>query len=458
MHKIQVPEILKKISVAFKSAGFSVYLVGGAVRDHFLGKEHDDLDIATDATPDQVARLFKRIIPTGIEHGTVTIIVGDRHIECTTFRTEEGYTDGRRPDKIEFAPTIEEDLSRRDFTMNAIAAALPEGIITDPFNGIQDIRHGIIRTVGDAKERFSEDGLRPMRAVRFAAQLGFSIERKTLDAIGPALQVTAQVAIERIRDEFIKIALAPKPSIGLRCMEETGLLRLIFPELQNCRGIEQKGLHAFDVLDHIYFACDSAPPAIELRLAALFHDIGKPAVRAIGPGGEWTFHNHETESARIAENILKRLKFPVKLTQQTTHLIRQHMFNYQSEWTDAAVRRFIVRVGEESIQDLFSLRRADTAAITGTPAHALKHTMLDEFDDRIQKIQKEKHAFALKDLSVNGGDLVSLGIGPGPVTGKILNELLETVLDDPELNEKQRLLEIARLIYQKKFNQEMPVG
>ena len=448
MDRIPVHPILKELSHFFTRQGYRVYLVGGAVRDIHLGKKPVDWDVATDATPEQVATLFSHIIPTGIEHGTVTIPFKDRMIECTTFRTEQGYSDGRRPDSIDYAVTIEEDLSRRDFTMNAIAVSLPDGKITDPYNGRADISAGIIRTVGNASERFSEDGLRPLRAVRFSAQLGFAIEEETLAAIPSALQITAMVAKERIRDELEKLLHSPEPSAGLRFMESAGLLKLILPELQACRGIEQKGSHKFDVLDHLFLACDACPrESIELRLAGLFHDIGKPQARAIDSSGVYTFYNHETVSAEIAQKIMERLRFPLKTTATVTHLIRQHMFHYEPAWTDAAVRRFIVRAGEKSVENLFALRRADACAMTGLktePAH------LAEFGERIQAVIAKKHAFSLKDLAVNGRDLMAEGIPSGPVTGLILAELLDAVIEDPELNERKKLLEIADASYRQK--------
>lgn len=450
MDTVPVPAPLKEFSRVFTARGFQVFLVGGAVRDMFLNKKAEDWDVATDATPDQVSSLFKRIIPTGIEHGTVTVPFQNHLIECTTFRTEQGYSDGRRPDAISYASTIEEDLSRRDFTMNAIAVSLPDGHIVDPFNGRSDIRSGIIRTVGTASERFGEDGLRPLRAVRFASQLGFTIEPLTLDAIRPAIPVTAKVARERIRDEISKILLSPAPSTGLQFMAETGLLALILPELDECRGVEQKGVHRFDVFEHLLHTCDACPAAsLELRLAGLLHDVGKPRVRSTDISGCFTFYNHESVSANMAEAILGRLRFSLKEIRTVVHLVRQHMFHYESTWTDAAVRRFIVRAGSEYIEMLFALRRADTFGITGL------HTeppLLAEFAGRIDEVTRQAHAFSLKDLAVNGRDLAAAGIPAGPVTGKILGELLDCVLDDPALNAKDRLLEIAGALYAERYS------
>jgi len=441
MDRVPVPAILKDFSRFFTSNGFQVFLVGGAVRDLFLDKKAEDWDVATDARPEQVATLFRRIIPTGIEHGTVTIPFREKMIECTTFRTETGFSDGRRPDSVSFHSTIEEDLARRDFTMNAIAVSLPDGNVVDPFGGRTDIGAGIIRTVGTASERFSEDGLRPLRAVRFASQLGFMIDGPTLQAIEPALPVTARVARERIRDELVKILVSPVPSKALRFMEMTGLLKLVLPELASCRGIEQKGMHRHDVLDHLLASCDAAPQdSIVLRLAALLHDIGKPRVRAIGSDGQYTFHNHESESERIAASIMERLRFPLKTQKNVCHLVARHMFHYEPAWTDAAVRRFIVRVGEDHIGDLFALRRADSEGIAGSGTEPPE---LAEFGSRIEGLLEKEHAFTLKDLKVNGTDLMQAGLPPGRRTGLVLGELLEAVLEDPSLNTRERLLEIT---------------
>jgi tRNA nucleotidyltransferase/poly(A) polymerase len=292
--------VLKDIASVFNNNGKEIYLVGGAVRDMIRGKDIHDWDLATNALPEEVTAIIRRaggkVIPTGIKHGTVTALYKKHSAEITTFRTESDYSDGRRPHQIHYASEIHEDLSRRDFTMNAIALRLPGGEIVDPFNGAGDVKDGIIRCVGNADERFNEDGLRPLRAVRFSAQLGFEIEQNTLDAIPGALSVSAKVSWERVRDEIDKIlaSSAPfgKPSRAFRLMEKTGLLNLFLGELAVCRGVEQKGFHQFDVLDHSLLACDYAAGknySHEVRLAALLHDIGKPSVRKMDESGVWTF-------------------------------------------------------------------------------------------------------------------------------------------------------------------------
>jgi putative nucleotidyltransferase with HDIG domain len=443
MGNVVIHPILKEVASSFTRIGKQVFLVGGAVRDLFLGKEAQDWDLATDARPEEVTARFRRVIPTGIKHGTVTIRYKGYSMEVTTFRTESSYSDGRHPDRIEYASTIEEDLSRRDLTMNAIALALPGGERVDPFKGYDDIKARRIRCVGKAEERFLEDGLRPLRALRFASQLGFTVDGDTLAAIPGALSTTAKVSPERIRDELDKIIASPKPSTAFLLMEKTGLLGLLLPELAACRGIDQKGFHRFDVLDHSLLACDYAArigAPHEIRLASLFHDTGKPAVRRIGESGVWTFYQHEKVSAAMARDIGIRFRYPNAVINRMVHLIEEHMFHYEETWSDAAVRRLIVRIGEENLQDIYTLRQADAYATAGIePAPGFLAPLVS----RIDRILAQSRALSLKDLAVSGQDLLDIGVARGPHIGIILKELLETVLDDPELNTREKLLDIA---------------
>jgi putative nucleotidyltransferase with HDIG domain len=442
--------VLKDIASIFTSNGKEIYLVGGAVRDMLRGEKIHDWDLATNALPEEVTNILRRaggkVIPTGIKHGTVTALYKNHSAEITTFRTESGYSDGRRPDEIHFAADIEEDLSRRDFTMNAIALRLPKGEIIDPFNGEADIKARIIRCVGDASERFNEDGLRPLRAVRFSAQLGYEIEQSTKDAIAGTLPVCAKVSWERVRDEIDKIlASCPPfglPSRGFLLMEETGLLKLFLGELAACRDVEQKGFHKFDVLDHSLHTCDYTSAknySREVRLAAIFHDIGKPNVRRMDDG-VWTFYHHDDESASMCRKIMNRLRYPNALIDSVCHLIKEHMFFYKEEWTDAAVRRFIARAGEDNLENLFCLRRADAYGFSAEEHDTPSLLLLIK---RIEKVMENGNAFTLKNLAVSGKDLMEIGIPSGKMMGVILKELLETVLDDPAQNTKEKLLEIA---------------
>ncbi|WP_461245799.1 CCA tRNA nucleotidyltransferase [Treponema sp. R6D11] len=442
-----IDPVLKEIASIFNDNGKQVYIVGGAVRDMIRGKEIHDWDLATDALPEEVTDFVRRargkVIPTGIKHGTVTVLYKNHSAEVTTFRTESTYSDGRRPDQIKYASDIQEDLSRRDFTMNAIALRLPDGEIVDPFNGAADIKAKIIRCVGNAEMRFNEDGLRPLRAVRFAAQLGFEIEKNTLDAINGALSVSAKVSWERVRDEIDKILASPVPSQAFLLMEKTGLLELFLKELSACRDIEQKGFHSFDVLDHSLLACNYAAEknySHQVRLAALLHDIGKPSVRKMDESGVWTFYRHEEIGADMCDKLLRRLRYSNEVIESVCHLVKEHMFHYTEDWSNSAVRRFIARVGEDSLKDLYLLRRADAFALGGKETEPMNLTALA---DRVEKVLAEKHAFTIKDLAVSGNDLMTIGIEGGKTMGIILKELLETVLDDPSQNTKEKLLEIA---------------
>ena len=450
--KIKIEQKLKDFNSHFESAGFKAYLVGGAVRDIFLHKKPHDFDVATNATPQDVMKLFRTVIPTGFEHGTVTVHFEGLEIEVTTFRTESGYSDGRHPDSVNYAATIEEDLSRRDFTINAIAADLKNGKIVDPFGGRRDIKKKIIRTVGLAHERFMEDGLRPVRALRFASKLGFSIEKDTYSEIfKPEIQKkVASISIERFRDEFEKILGSAKPSVGLKLLEETGIMKLFIPELLDGRGCvqsDQRGFHDFDVLDHLYYACDGAPvEKLNIRLAALFHDIGKPAAKKL-IDGNITFYNHERIGAKLTQEIMTRLKFPNAVIDDVCHLIREHMFNYESNWTVPAVRRFIIRVGQEHLEDLFDLRLADMYGMHNQKIeykYSAAIALLVELKDRIAVELEKNNALSLKDLAINGNDLIAAGFEKGKKLGIILNHLLDCVIEDPEMNTKEKLLEVAK--------------
>ena len=472
--KIKLDSTLIEFGKVFFQAGYKAYLVGGAVRDMLMKVPAHDWDVATNATPQDVIKLFKFVVPTGIEHGTVTVHYKGNEIEVTTFRTEAGYSDGRHPDSINYAATIEEDLARRDFTMNAIAASLEDGAITDPYGGQDDIKNKLIRTVGAAHERFMEDGLRPVRALRFASKLGFSIEKNTYSEIfKKEIQAkAASISIERFRDEFEKIMSSPKPSVGLKLLEESGLLDIFIPEFKICRGCIQsdyRAFHKFDVLDHLFYACDGAPAdKLNVRLAALFHDIGKPAAKKIlhetvldGEKNDGsikeietiTFYNHEAFGEKITQKLMTRLKFSNDMISNVCHLVKEHMFHYESNWSEAAVRRFIIRVKPECMEDLYDLRLADMYGMYNEKVdvrYSESVKLLLELKARVEKELSKKTALSLKSLAVNGRDLMQLGIPAGKELGRILNELLECVIEDPAMNNKEMLIETAKKIFYNK--------
>ena len=449
---LPLPRPLQELSAVFSAAGFSSWLVGGAVRDRLLGGTADDWDVASDARPEETLKLFPRCIPTGLQHGTITVLFKGHPIEVTTLRTESDYSDGRHPDKVSWTANIEEDRSRRDFTINAMVIDLKDGRLIDPFGGRVDIKNRLIRCVGNPAERFGEDALRLLRAVRFSSRLDFAIEPETYAALSPLAPRLALVSIERVQSEFSKMLQSEVPSRALRTLVDTSLLEVFLPELAACTGVEQKGRHAFDVFTHLALAADACPKErLDLRLAALFHDIGKPPVRALDERGDWTFHRHEEIGARMAKDILTRMRYPNSVIEKVTHLVAEHMFNYGDDWTDAAVRRFIRRVGREHIDDLFALRRADMYA---TRKERPADTALLPFLLRIEAEDARGSALTLKDLAINGRDLASAGIAAGPWMGRILNELLECVTDSPDMNNRESLLELARRLDERRMQSQ----
>jgi poly(A) polymerase/tRNA nucleotidyltransferase (CCA-adding enzyme) len=446
MKQFPTPHFLRPVAKRFVEHGYSCYLVGGAVRNLLQGTEPEDFDLATDAPPDEVRKLFKRVIPTGIEHGTVTVLFRSRTFEVTTFRVEGKYSDSRHPDEVGFTPSIEEDLKRRDFTVNGMAVDLGSDAFLDPHDGYGDLQRGLIRAIGEPEERFREDGLRIMRAVRFATQLQFEIEPQTFGGIRNSLDTIEDVSAERIRDELVKILESKKPSFGIRTLHESGILARIIPELDRCSDIPQGSPTAPDVLTHAALSCDGAPAArLDLRLAALLHDIGKAPSFTTDAEGGYSFHGHEQESARLTESILRRLRFPNATVSHVSHLVRHHMFNYRPDWSDAAVRRFIARVGEKSVPDLLKLREAD---LYGKHGEHRSDRNLDDLERRVAAVLEAQQALSIRDLALNGNQLhEEAGIPKSRVMGEVLEFLLERVLEDPALNEKQKLLELARSYY-----------
>ncbi len=446
MPALTIPGALRELARVFAAGRFACYLVGGAVRDMLLGTPTTDYDVATDAKPRDVMRMFPHVIPTGVKHGTVTVRFAGMEVEVTTFRADGKYSDSRHPDEVQFSSSIDEDLKRRDFTINAIALDLATSTLFDPHDGRGDLKRRLIRAIGTPAERFNEDGLRLLRACRFAAQLQFALDAETKSAMSLCSERIQAVSAERIQEELVKILKSERPSIAFFLMDETGLLERIIPELCEGKGVEQKGIHEFDVFKHSLYSCDGAPrERTDLRLAALFHDIGKPKARTVGDDGLPAFYRHEEYSEEMASAILTRLRFSNAVEASVCHLIRYHMFFYEDTWTDAAVRRFVARVGRDSIDDLFLLRKADTY---GTAGGYVDDRKLAEFRDRIERVTAKDGALALRDLAIGGEELAAIGIPRGPIMGTILKELLETVLDDPSENTPERLTAIAGKFYE----------
>lgn len=436
-----VPEGARRIAAALAGSGRRAYLVGGSLRDLLLGRPVNDWDIATDAHPGEVMRLFPGAAPTGIAHGTVTVSAAGDAFEVTTLRREGDYSDARRPDEVVFVDDVRLDLARRDFTVNALAADLATGALIDPWGGVSDLESRTLRAVGEARARFLEDALRPLRAARFACQLEFDLDLATRAALSlPEIHERfRRLAQERVRDELLKILGAPRPSTGLEILRESGLLRLFLPELDACHGAPQNEYHRFDVYDHTLAVIDAAPaekPVV--RLAALFHDIAKPRTREVRDV-RVTFYGHQNLGAEIAEEVMTRLRFPNELRDRAAHLVRHHMFDYHRGWTEAGVRRFVRRIGLEAVADLFDLRIADVVGkgMGGDPV------ALEELRLRIEGVLARRDALSVRDLAVDGRDVMAVGqMPPGPAVGRLLERLLERVLADPSLNRREILLEM----------------
>jgi len=443
-----VPSDVLGICKRLREKGKRGWIVGGCVRDLLRGKEPKDWDIATDARPEEVISAFRKVIPTGLQHGTVTVVVGKSHYEVTTLRGEGAYTDGRRPDTVELIDDIEKDLARRDFTFNAIAIDPVLDQIIDPFEGQKDLAAKTVRAVGNPDERFVEDGLRVLRAARFAATLECTIEPLTFAAMGHerSIQTFRKVSSERIRDEWLKTMVARRPSVAFEAMRQTNILGVVCPELLPSIGCEQNKWHAFDVWGHALACLDACKAVPVLRMAALFHDIGKPRTRAFSDKtNDFTFYEHERIGAEMAEPILTRLRFSNEDRAKIVALIRHHLICYADDWTDAAVRRWVRRVTPELAPDLYEIGFADALG-KGRDASA-DVVAIEQLRSRVEAAIAAGAALSSKDLAVNGSVLMSeLGLKPGRIIGVILERLIEIVTDEPEANTCDRLLDEARRI------------
>lgn len=439
---ISLPQEVKEIFRKFSEADFEIYLVGGAVRDLVMGRPVTDWDFTTNATPEEIQKLFPDSFYEN-RFGTVGIPSEEfRPHEITTFRTESNYLDSRRPEKVEWGKTLREDLERRDFTVNAMALREAQGkhIIIDPFNGQDDIKNKLIRAVGDPHERFAEDALRLMRAVRIAGELSFKVEDGTKNAIithAPSIQ---KISKERVKDELFKILASHHAYEGMMLLRETGLLQEILPEVEKCFGVEQispERHHIYDVGTHGMMSlksCESLEPL--LRFACLIHDIGKPQTFARDPKTQIiTFYNHEVVGARIAKQIAQRLKFSKAETDKLFKLVRWHQFTVDEHQTDKALRRFIKKVGKENVEDMLELRRADRV---GSGARETSWRT-EDFKKRLIEVQKQP--FTVHDLKITGTEIMeALNLKPGPEVGKILKQLFKEVEDNITPNEKEALM------------------
>ncbi len=441
-----VPQDVVTICQRLRQLGHRGWIVGGCVRDLFMGRPASDWDVATDARPEQVSAAFRRVIPTGIKHGTVTILLGPEAYEVTTLRGEGAYQDGRHPSEVVFLDDIVEDLARRDFTFNALAIDPLARQLIDPFEGRQDLANRVVRAVGEPLDRFTEDGLRLMRAARFAATLECTIEPTTLRAMSDsnAHQTLRQVSVERVREEWFKTMKAPQPSVAFNIMRDTSLQSITCPELKAAVGCQQNRWHNYDVWDHTMACVDACKPDPILRVAALLHDVAKPQTRAKSDKtGDYTFYNHEAVGATVADTILRRLKFSNEQRKRIVELVRHHLICYAPEWTDAAVRRWIRRVTPELVDDLFELGIADGKAKGKEPDGSI--AAIEQLRVRVSQLMQQGAALSVGDLALNGHVLMKeLDLPPGKHIGRILATLVELVTDEPAANERQRLLRAAR--------------
>lgn len=439
-----VPSDVRDVAARLGEGGHRSWIVGGCVRDALLGRTIGDWDVATSARPEQVLKLFRKAIPTGIEHGTITVVTRSRHVEVTTLRGETTYSDGRRPDSVHYVDDIAADLARRDFTINAIAVDTHSGALVDPFGGQADLASRVLRAVGRAEERFAEDGLRCLRAARFVATLDVTLDPATERGIASALGTYAKVSAERVRDEWMKTMKARAPSRAFEVMRTSGMLGITCPELVESYGCTQNKHHAFDVWGHAMACLDAAPAAPVLRVAALLHDVGKPRTRAFSDKtNDYTFYDHERVGAEIADPVLKRLRFSNDERARIVALVRHHLVCWEPSWSDAAVRRWVKRVSPELLEDLYALCLADAEG-KGFDAQP-ERTRIAGLRAHVERIMAESHAFTTRDLAIDGRALMSeLDRGPGPWLGKVLEGLLDRVLDDPSLNERSRLVQVAR--------------
>lgn len=438
--RIELPEKVEHIIETIENAGYEAYAVGGCVRDSILGRVPDDWDITTSAKPEQVKALFKRTIDTGIQHGTVTVMLDREGFEVTTYRIDGEYEDSRHPKSVIFTANLVEDLKRRDFTINAMAYNHRAGLV-DVFGGIEDINGKVIRCVGNPRERFGEDALRMMRAVRFSAQLGYAIETQTADAIGQMAGNLTHISAERIQTELVKLLVSPHPDY-LRVCCETGIAEVILPELQRCMETQQHNPHhCYTVGEHILHSLLQVEGDKVLRLTMLLHDIGKAQTKTTDEKGIDHFYGHAAVSEDMAKKILRRLKFDNDTLYKVSKLVFYHDYNIEA--SAKSVRRAINKIGEDIFPYLFAVKRADVLAQSEYHREE-KWNRLKEIEKIYHEILDAKQCVSLRTLAVTGRDLIDAGMKPGKELGAVLNRLLEIVLENPEKNTKEELLEMVR--------------
>lgn len=441
--KISIPEKAQFIIRTITEAGFEAYVVGGCVRDSILGRKPEDWDITTSARPEQVKALFPRTIDTGIQHGTVTVMLDKEGFEVTTYRIDGKYEDSRHPKEVTFTPSLKEDLRRRDFTINAMAYNEETGLV-DIFGGLEDIEKKTIRCVGDANARFREDALRIMRAVRFSAQLGYTIEEETRTAIKDLAATLEAISAERIQVELVKLLVSPHPDY-LRDAYELGITKVILPEFDVCMNTPQKHPHhMYNVGEHILHSLTGIKADRVLRLSMLLHDIGKPATLKVDQDGTTHFHGHNVVGEKMAREILRRLRFDNDTIYVVCKMVMFHDYGNSVIPDPRIVRRAIHRVGEDVFPLIFPVKRADVGAQSDYMREE-KLQAIDDWEKMYEKIMREKQCVSLKSLAVTGRDLIGLGYKPGPQIGEALEKMLELVIENPEYNTRERLLQEVKM-------------
>lgn len=440
--RIDVPEKAKKVVNTIQAAGFEAYVVGGCVRDSILGRQPQDWDITTSAKPEQVKALFPRTIDTGLQHGTVTVMQDREGFEVTTYRIDGEYEDSRHPKEVVFTPNLEEDLKRRDFTINAMAYNEEKSLV-DIFGGMEDIRLGRIRCVGRAEERFGEDALRMLRAIRFSAQLGYEIDEETKQGIRRLAPTLKNISAERIQTELVKMLVSPHPDY-LRTAYDMGVTKVFFPEFDRAMETEQHHPHhMYSVGEHILHSLAYVPADKVLRLTMLLHDIGKPDTLTIDEQGITHFYNHESLSAEMAKGILRRLKFDNDTINMVYKLVMYHDYGNSVEPTLQIVRRAMNKIGEDAFPALFQVKYADMMAQSDYLRDE-KLKRLENWKRLYTEICEKEQCVSLKTLAVTGSDLIAAGMKPGKELGEVLQKLLQLVLDDPSCNTKDKLLAEAQ--------------
>ena len=438
--KIELPRKVVLIIKNLQRHGYDAYAVGGCVRDSILNRKPEDWDITTSAKPEQVKRIFRRTVDTGIEHGTVTVLIGKDGFEVTTYRVDGLYEDGRHPKEVTFTSRLEEDLKRRDFTINAMAYNDDERLV-DAFGGMRDLNYHLIRCVGDPKERFSEDALRILRAVRFSAQLAFPIEPETAEAIKSLAPNLEKISAERIQAELVKLLVSDHPErIQDAC--ELGITKVVLPEWDDMVGVKQNTPHhKYDVAAHTVHALQNVKNDKVLRLTMLFHDMGKPVMKTTDENGRDHFKGHAIASEQIAKTVMKRLKFDNDTIRKVTKLVAYH--DYRMEPTGANVRRDMHEIGVELFPYYLAVRLADTKAQSSYERRGKLENII-QIRELYRNALRNKECVTLKDLAVTGTDLINLGIAPGKKLGTLLNELLDIVIEDPAWNQKGKLCDYVK--------------